>query len=62
MGRRRGSLKRLAREEEKWTGRRSPGAYERAFNRKYPNRHLSERIGSEYEKDGCGNLGEIGPK
>jgi len=42
------SLKSLVREEEKWRGRKSVGSYERAFGRKFPNRHLSEEVGPEF--------------
>ena len=45
------SLREIARHEYIRTGRKSPGAMERAFNLKYPNRYLSERSGPKFEQD-----------
>jgi len=45
------SLRKVARHEYIRTGRKTPGALLRAFNLKYPNRSLSEKIGPNFEED-----------
>lgn len=53
MSKSKNSMKRLTQEEERWTGRKTPGEYERAYKRKYsnPNRNLSEDIGPVIQED-----------
>jgi hypothetical protein len=49
--RRQSRLGSIAREEEWRTGRKTPGAMERAFNRLYPNRGYSTKTGPQNEDE-----------